>query len=312
MAFAFCIAENSYSQVTVPVASLDSLNNLADSLAQRSDSLSFLVDSLMNKNRAEEKATEKKATEKAEKKKADHWDGSAGLGFTVNSGNSEQHTIVTNLSLTRHDDKTRFSSQNTVTKTNGTESNSTDKGSFKNKFEVRLSKRFFYFASADMNYNREAGVDFRLSPGLGAGFLAIDRKEVKLNLNFGANPITEWLKDQDRTTRGHYLFSEEFRAKINGYARVEQNLTFKPRFVEFENYLMSFNVTLTMSLFSNLELQTNIENNYNSRPSSHDPPLQEIGLDVLHIRCFQFLVNHRLKSIISPVIGFQPQERSKW
>ena len=270
--FSLCVADYAYSQTTVPVASLDSLNNLADSLSQRSDSLSSLLDSLLNKKKAEEEAKEK-ATQEAKKKKPDHWNGSAGLGFTVNSGNSEQHTIVTNLSLARNGDKTRLNSQSTITNTNGTES--TNKGSFKNKFEVRLSKRFFYFASADMNYNREAGVDFRLSPGLGAGYLAIDKKDVKLNLNFGANPITEWLKDRDRTTRGHYLFSEEFRAKINGYARMEQNLTFKPRFTEFENYLLSFNVTFTMSLFSNLEVQTNIENNYNSRPPSHDPPYKK-------------------------------------
>ena len=269
-----CFASNSYSQATIPVATLDSLNNLADSLYQRSDSLSSLVDSLLTKGEVKKKAAPK-VEEKAEIKKPNYWDGSAGLGFTVNSGNSEQHTLVTNLSVSRNGEKTRFNSQNTITRTNGSSSKSTNKGNFKNKFEVRFSKRFFYFANADMNYNREAGVDFRLSPGLGAGYLAIDRKKVKLNFNFGANPITEWLKDQDHTTRGHYLFSEEFRAQINGHARVEQNLTFKPRFDQFENYLMSFNVNFTMSLFSNLELQTNIENTYNSRPSKHDPPYKK-------------------------------------
>jgi len=266
-------AREALSQVAAPKnPELDSLHYLTDSLARAADSLAALVDSLISPaDRAAEPAPpEPVPQEKVEKD--NRWSGTFGMGLTLNRGNSDQRSLVSNLRVNRPGDKTRFSSSATVTDSREHLGTSTNKESLKSKYELDQTKRFFYFATLDMYYNRQEGLNMRLAPGMGVGFAILAKTKCRLNLNLGANPITEYRRNEPRRTHGHFLGSQDFRIDLNSHTRLEQNMTYKPRFDRLNDYLLTFEVSLTNQLTSAFDLKLNLEGIFNSRPPKHDPP----------------------------------------
>lgn len=258
-------------------AFLDSLSAAADSLARTADSLKALLDSLYPEAAAGLKApSEETAAQKteAEDKKKSPWGGSLGFGLTMNRGNSRQSSLVSNLDLSRTGEKTRFIHQTTITKTSSDEAEDASRGSFNSKYELNQSKRFFYFTALDLDYNRQAGIDFRMAPGLGVGISAITSDRCRLNFNFGVNIVTEYLRDRPNRTNGRYLGSQDLRITLGSRTRLDQSLTFKPRFDKTEEYLLDTSVSITSNLTSSFDLKLNFESNYSSRPPIEDPPIK--------------------------------------
>ncbi len=258
-------------------ALLDSLSAAADSLARTADSLKALVDSLYPTESAEVKAlSEETDAQKAadEEEGKSFWEAIFGLGLTMNRGNSRQSSLVSNLEVSRTGEKTRFIHQTTVTKTNSEDEEDVSKGSFNSKYELSQTKRFFYFTSLDLDYNRLAGIDFRVAPGLGVGISAVASSRCRLNFNFGANSVTQYLRDRPNSTNGHYLGSQDLRITLSSRTRLDQSLTYKPRFDKTEDYLLDLSVSLTSNLTSSFDLKVNLESSYNSRPPRRDPPIR--------------------------------------
>lgn len=258
------------------LATFDSLLLRADSLARAADSLKVLVDSLIHlpAKPAAVKPAGTRPEAPAKEAPANPWEDSFGLGLTVNRGNSRQQSFVSTLDLDRKGRKARFNSNSAVTSTSSSEGGRSQKGSFKTKYELDQSRRFFYFASLDLDYNRQAGIDLRLAPGLGVGISAITRKKCRLHFNLGANPVTEYLRYQPKRTRGHYLGGEDLRWTFNSRTRLEQSLVWKPSYDKTEDYLLNFSISLTNKLAGNFDLKLNLEGRYTSRPPLHDPPIR--------------------------------------
>lgn len=250
-------------------ASPDSLRAALDSLSLRADSLARAVDSLTARLAAPAPAAPPPPAAAAPEKNP--WEMGLGLGYTLNRGNSRQTTFVSGLNLSRTGERTRFNNEATSTSASIDSGRKTRKAALKSKFELEQNERFFYFTSLDLDHNREAGLDLRVAPGLGAGFVLLNGGKVNLNLNLGANPITEYISGQKRSTRGHYLGIQELKVRFNSRTRLEQSLTYKPRFDKAEAYLLNFNLSLNNELTSSFSLKVNLEGKYNSRPPLHDP-----------------------------------------
>jgi len=254
-------------------ALVDSLSAAVDSLTRRADSLATPADSLSSAGGApaEEPSEQKAAAEKPEKSP---WEGSLGFGLTMNRGNSRQSSLVSNLEVSRIGEKTRFIHQTTVTKTSSEDGDDASKGSFNTKYEINQSKRFFYFTSLDLDYNRQAAIDFRMAPGLGMGISAVASDRCRLSFNFGVNLVTKYLRNLPDRTNGHYLGSQDLRLILSSRTRLDQSLTYKPRFNRTEEYLLDLSVSLTSNLTSSFDLKVNLETSYNSRPPISDPPIR--------------------------------------
>lgn len=238
------------------------LNSRADSLSKSAAELGVRADSILLASGLKKPPV------------PDHWSGSFGLGYTLNRGNSEQTSLVATFNTARKGDKARFTSGSSVTNTSSKGGENTNKGSTKNKFELDQSERFFYFAALDADYNRQAGIDLRLSPGAGVGIAAVAKKKYRLDFNFGANPVTEFLRDQPTQTKGHYLASEALSLRLNGRTSLTQSVTWKPRFDATEDYLLNFVVSMTSQLTSSFDLKMTLDINYDSRPPVRTPAVK--------------------------------------
>ncbi len=246
---------------------------MADKLRAKADSLSLRADSLGKISGALKASSDSILLDAGLKLPAqpDHWNGSFGLGYTLNRGNSEQSSLITTFDSGRKGEITRFISHSSVTSTSSESGEKTNKGSTKNKFELEHNERFFYFAALDADYNRQAGIDLRLSPGAGVGVAALTGRKLRLDFNFGVNPVTELLRGQPNQTKGHYLASEALEMQLNGRTRLTQNVSWKPRFGKTEDYLLSFGITLASQLTHSFYLKMTLEGKYDSRPPVRTP-----------------------------------------
>ncbi|MCE5271815.1 DUF481 domain-containing protein [bacterium] len=247
---------------------LDSLRSAADSLSHAADSLARALDSLAVKPAP---APPKPAAAPTPATKKKPWEMGLGLGYTLNRGNSRQTSLVTSLNLARAGERTHFNTEATSTNASSEGGKKTQKAALRSKLELKHSERFFYFSTLDLDHNREAGLDLRVAPGLGAGIAVLTARKVKLNLNLGANPITEYFRGRTSTTRGHYLAIQELKLRFNSRSRLEQSLTFQPRVDKIESYLLNFNLSLSNELTHAFSLKVNLEGKYNSRPPVHVP-----------------------------------------
>jgi len=242
-------------------ARIKSLTARSDSLKKAADLLNIRADSILT------------ASGLATPPEPNRWKGSFGLGYTLNRGNSDQTSLVSTLEFERAGISSRFKSNNSVTSTSGS-GKETNKGAFKNKFELNQSQRFFYFAALDLDYNRQAGVDLRLAPGVGVGISAVARRKCRLAFNLGVNPITEYLRGRPDETKGYYLASEDLSLVLNSRTRLDQSITWKPRFDRTEDYLLNLSVAMTNKLAADFDLKLNLETRYDSRPPERDPPVK--------------------------------------
>jgi len=249
-------------------AALDSLRTAADSLSLAADSLARALDSLAARPAP---APPKPAAPPAPAPKKKPWEMGLGLGYTLNRGNSSQTTLVSSLNLARAGERTHFKTEATSTNASIEGGKKTQKAALRSKLELKHNARFFYFTTLDLDHNREAGLDLRVAPGLGAGIAVLTAKKVTLNLNLGANPITEYFRGQSSTTRGHYLAIQELKVRFNSRSRLEQSLTYQPRVDKIESYLINFNLSLSNELTQSFSLKVNLEGKYNSRPPVHVP-----------------------------------------
>ncbi len=251
-------------------AALDSLRAAADSLSHAADSLSHALDSLSARP-APALSPPKPAAPPTPTPPKKPWEMGLGLGYTLNRGNSSQTTLVSSLNLARAGERTHFKTEATSTNASIEGGKKTQKAALRSKLELKHNARFFYFTTLDLDHNREAGLDLRVAPGLGAGIAVLTAKKVTLNLNLGANPITEYFRGQSSTTRGHYLAIQELKVRFNSRSRLEQSLTYQPRVDKIESYLINFNLSLSNELTQSFSLKVNLEGKYNSRPPVHVP-----------------------------------------
>ena len=262
--------------VITGISSLDSLISRADSLARAADSLARLVDSLSfiqsGKEKPEKAQPDKSGGGEEEQGYTGPWEGSFGMGLTLNRGNSRQQALVSDLEIGRRGERTRFNSRSSFANTSAGNGEKTDKGNFMSKFELKQSQSFFYFSSLDLDYDHQAGIDFRISPGVGVGIAAFSSSEFLLNLNLGANTVTEYPRDRPNLTRVHYLAGQDLQVRFSDRTRLDQSITYKPRFDRMQEYLVNFSVSLTNQLTSNFILKLNLESKYDSHPPEHDPP----------------------------------------
>jgi putative salt-induced outer membrane protein YdiY len=247
---------------------VDSLRAIVDSLARRADSLAVLADSFAAART--QKAQAPAPAGPAEVKGP--WQGGLGLGLSLNYGNSRQSALISDLDAKRQGRKTRFISHASMTNAGTGERNRTSKGNLRSKFELNQNSRLFYFSSLDLDYNRQAGLNLRVSPGFGAGLGLISGKRARVNLNIGVNLVSEYLRDKPGSTSGHYLVSQDAQIRFNGNIRLEQNISFSPRFEQPNNYLVNLSASLIDQVTRNFSLNVNLEGHFNSRPPFRIPP----------------------------------------
>jgi putative salt-induced outer membrane protein len=193
--------------------------------------------------------------------------GSLGAGYSVTSGNSDTQSLNIVFGL-QYDPKTR-----NVLKVDGLyirgEAGGTvniDRTTLGIRDEYSLSDRFFLFGEARYLRDRFKNVTYLITPLVGSGYKVIKTEELTLSFDGAVGGAFEKDTGLSATSSGAFRAGEAFEWKISKSAALTQSAYALWKANDTSDSLYHFEVGLTTSLASKLELKLSFLDDYKNKP----------------------------------------------
>lgn len=190
------------------------------------------------------------------------WDGSADLGFNLQSGNTEDTQL--NFAI-----KTKRSSEFDVFhinvfanqgESNGTENSNSAK--IQTRFDLKNKKNRYYFLLSSLEYDKIKKIDLRSVLGLGLGWTYYDTPKKKLNMSIGLTTDKETRDNGTKKSLVTALVSSEFRFPFMGSNHIEGAINIYPDIKEIGDNLKADS---TLSFVTPVTDDTNLKLSLNHR-----------------------------------------------
>lgn len=198
------------------------------------------------------------------------WSQSAGVGFTLTRGNSE------NVLFTANYDAAKEWARNEMTlglSGGYGESDNVKNTEFINGFGQynRLfgeDDRMFGFGRLEGLSDGVADIDYRfiLSAGMGYYFMKDYQEKFTLSGDVGPGVVYEKIGGEEETY-ATVRFGEKFNWQISETARLWQKADFSPQIDQVENYVFTFEIGAEAALTEKMSLRTVLTDTYRSEPA---------------------------------------------
>jgi putative salt-induced outer membrane protein YdiY len=219
------------------------------------------------------------------------WDASVTVGYTLNSGNTENSLLnvsvvgehkagdnITRLGVegsygeTEIEEAPAVEGQDPTARDETTTQNAKAFANYKRTFG-----RAFGYLDASVLHDDIADVDYRAVIGPGAGYFVVSTDIVKLSFETGPSYIMEkvgGVSDDYLAIR----FAERVEWKISDTAKTWQQVEYLPRADDFDDYLLTAEVGLEAAVNSSLSLSLVAKDKYDNTPA---PGLDENDVTVI-------------------------------
>lgn len=194
------------------------------------------------------------------------WTGSADLGFTLTQGNSETTNLSLGANLVHETERRKWTFQGSYLRASTDGDETANKGEALGQFDYSPSDRFFFFGRTSVGFNRPAGIDRRLAPGLGLGYRVLDRERAELSVEGGARWIQDRFVDGTTDEAVYASLEESFSLVVNNTTNLAQSLAYTPKAEDFGEFLLEAEVKLTTSITEALGLRVSVRDDYDSAP----------------------------------------------
>ncbi len=200
----------------------------------------------------------------------DLWTGSADIGFSLTSGNSDTRALTVGARAARETTRDKISVYaNAIQASNSTSGTSVTTAEaiwFGGRYDVNLSDKTFVFGTADFEYDKPQQLDFRTVFGGGFGYRWIRNEKTDLDLFGGATFNREYFSDGTRRNSAEALIGEELKYRLTSSTNLEQRLVVYPNLSRGGEFRSILDASLVTSLNKWLGWQVTIGNRYNSDP----------------------------------------------
>lgn len=199
------------------------------------------------------------------------WDGSADFGLTITSGNSETTSISVGANATREFVRQRLSFSATYLRTTDEGEEVTNRGELGSSYRYFPSGQFYFTARGSGSFNEPAGLDLRLAPGVGAGYVVAQGENYQLSAEGGSNWIRDAYVDGTTTTAFYYALAQSFSLQVSETTSLEQELRYNPKASDFSDYLLHGQATLTTQITDAIGLRVTLIDDYDATPFQGAP-----------------------------------------
>lgn len=199
------------------------------------------------------------------------WSGTADFGLTVTSGNSETTSLSLGARAEREFERQslRFSASYLRTTEEGEEV--ANRGEIGTNYRYFPSPRFYLTARGSGSFNEPAGLDLRLGPGVGAGYVVAEGESYQLSAETGANWIRDAFVDGTTTTSFYYALAQSFSLQLSETTSLEQGLRYNPKADDFSDYLLHGEATLTTRISDSIGLRLTLIDDFDATPFQGAP-----------------------------------------
>lgn len=196
----------------------------------------------------------------------DPFTGDASFGLTVTEGNTETLSLSFTGRLGYNVDRHTWSFASELIRTRTDGEVEANRGNVELGYDFEPSERLFLSSQFRASYNRPAGIDRRLAPGVGVGYDVLRDEFSRLSLNAGANWVAETFTDDSRQSSIYFNIEQEFKLRVNSTTDLEQRLAYSPRPSDLGDYLVQASLALTTKVWKLLGIKTQITDEYDSTP----------------------------------------------
>ncbi len=192
-------------------------------------------------------------------------------GYSMNRGNSDTQNLLARAAVIKQLEETwkltgkgEYAWGKTKDQDTGKYEQTADRGQLSGQADLFLIENGFLYGRSEASYDKIKDLDRRLDSGLGIGYNVWRREESFAALEAGPTYIDS--KYDDGTT-DHGLF---LRLAQNGTLKINERVTFiesveyKPKFEDFNDYLLTAEAALRVSLSGNLYFQLTATNRYDN------------------------------------------------
>lgn len=204
----------------------------------------------------------------AEPEKKPEWVTSAGLNFTLTSGNSDTVLLGADINSTKKTAENEYllGAAGAYGENQGQKNN--ELGRAFGQWNHLFSDRFYGYIRGEAMHDGIAEVRYRLTGTAGAGYYLIKEARTSLAVEVGPGYVYEKLAsgvNKFATVR----FGERFEHKLNDTARIWQSAEFLPNLEDFTtDYLINAELGIEAALTKKLSLRSVLSDTYDSTPSA--------------------------------------------
>jgi putative salt-induced outer membrane protein YdiY len=197
------------------------------------------------------------------------WDGTANIGFSYTSGNSNNITMTTGLRATksRPQDGLTIYVRSLWNSNHGSNTNVTTQNAFWGgaRYDRTIDQRLFGFISYDFERDKPKRLRFRSVAGGGLGHRTIKNDRTELELFGGLAWNRTWQTNSDTNTP-EGLAGVTFRHKINDKLRFQNAASFFQNVTDLNEYRAIFDATLSIDVTKKVGFYVSIGDRFNSDP----------------------------------------------
>lgn len=186
----------------------------------------------------------------------DLWSGGASVGLTKNSGNSDELQLLVLAHFIRQGDTLRFRTHylNNLSKTDGADTVKNQR--LDSRIDVFVSERL-YLTPAMLDYYSDAfqNIDWRLSPGAGAGYQVVQGKRAEWDIDMAlVYQKTRYTPPLGEDNAIALKLQTHFRVKFTDYLRLNGNYSIVADLEDTANVTQHSLVKLDVGITEHVDL----------------------------------------------------------
>lgn len=194
------------------------------------------------------------------------WETSAGVGFSLTSGNADTTLFTANIQTLRKSGNHEIRA--------GADAGYGEVESVQNVGFVRgftqynylLSERLFGFGRVEGLHDSIADITYRVPISAGIGYYFIKNDKVTLTAEAGPGYVFEKIGDDTRDF-ATIRFGERFTWKISERARLWQSFEYQPRIDQWSEYFVQGELGIAADITKQLDLRVVLQDWYVSNPA---------------------------------------------
>ena len=202
------------------------------------------------------------------------WTGIVSAGATFVRGNTKSDTASLGVEAARRTENDRITLgagyYSAKQRDNTTRDSSTiaDNWFLKGQYDYFFTEKFYGYGNLRYEKDRIAGLDMRVTPGVGLGYQWIEKTDLNFSTEAGGAWIYEKYTDPDETRtymagRLAYHLDKSF----NDHVKAFHNLEYIPSFERVDTFLVNADVGMRAAMTARLALEAKAQMAYNSQPS---------------------------------------------
>ncbi len=198
--------------------------------------------------------------------------GDASFGLSSTGGNSDTASVSFTFTADRQlSERYKWLNKGSYLWSDSDGETTADRTSLETRLEWHPRKRFFGYVQTGYLRDQFKDFDYRVTPGVGAGWTVLERNAKSLDLTLGLTGVFTAYRDSGETeSYTAVTLGNTFKWKITDTADFSQSLRFSADISEMERYFVEFEMSLAVSINTRWGLKVSFTDNYESRPPSPD------------------------------------------